>query len=192
MELECVKCSKDPSVYRKVVKGELLVVAVYVDDLFVTGTDKKLIDEFKKNMASKFDMNDLGKLTYYLGIEVCQHDYGINLNQMRYAMKILEDACLSKCNLVQAPMELGLNLSKAEEEKEIDATSFRRNIVCLRYLLHTRPDLSFSVGVLSCYMQSKRVSWCCAEAMFEIFARKYKSRLSIREIVKQDTKVGWL
>ena len=47
MELECVKCSKEPSVFRKVVKGELLVVAVYVDDLFVTGTDKKLIDEFR-------------------------------------------------------------------------------------------------------------------------------------------------
>ena len=158
MELKFSKCTKEPFVYRKNIKGELLVVAVYVDDLFVTGTSKKLIDEFKDGMASKFDMSDLGRLTYYLGIEVCQDDQGITLNQSRYAATIFENAGLADCNPVQAPMELGLNLSKAEEEKEIDATSFRRNIFCLRYLLHTRLDLSFAVGVLSRYMHSPRES----------------------------------
>lgn len=158
MELEFSKCTKEPSVYRKTIKGELLVVAVYVDDLFVTGTSKKLINEFKKNMASKFDMSDLGRLTYYLGIEVVQDDRGITLNQNQYAKKILENAGMEKCNLTQTPMELGLNLSKAEEEQEIDATNYRRNIGCLRYLLHTRPDLSFCVGMLSRYMHSPRVS----------------------------------
>lgn len=158
MGLEFIKCKKEPSVYRKMVNGELLVVAVYVDDLFVTGTNKKIIDDFKRNMASKFDMSDLGKLTYYLGIEVSQDAHGITLNQRRYAMKILEDAGMSKCNPTQTPMEFGLSLSKSLEEKEIDATSFRRNISCLRYLLHTRPDLSFSVGVLSRFMHSPRES----------------------------------
>lgn len=65
---------------------------------------------------------------------------------------------MDKCNPVQTPMELGLKLSKAEHEREINATRFRRNVKCLRYLLTTRPDLSFSVGVLSRYMQSLRES----------------------------------
>lgn len=78
--------------YRKALNGDLLIVAVYVDDLFVTGTNKKMIDKFKKNMSSKFDMSDLGKLTYYLGMEVCQYENEIHLNQRRYASKILEDA----------------------------------------------------------------------------------------------------
>lgn len=56
------------------------MAAVYVDDLFVTGTDMKLISEFKRNMASKFDMSDLGKLTYYLGIEVYQDNHWITLS----------------------------------------------------------------------------------------------------------------
>lgn len=73
-------------------------------------------------------------------------------------MKILEEAGFKDCNPVQTPMELGLKLSKSEEEKEIDATFFRKNIGCLRYLLHTRPDLSYCVGVLSRYMQSPRES----------------------------------
>lgn len=75
------KCAKEPLVYRKVVNVDLLVVDVYVDDLFVTGANKRVIDEFKEKMGTKFDMSDLGKLTYYLGIEVCQHEDGISLNQ---------------------------------------------------------------------------------------------------------------
>lgn len=134
------------------------MVAVYVDDFFVTGTNKKNIDKFKENMSSKFEMSDLGTLSYYLGIEVCQHGGGITLNQRRYASKILENAGMVKCNPIQTPMELDLKLSKAEDEREVDATMYQKNIGCLRYLLHTRTNLPFSVGVLSRYMQSPRAS----------------------------------
>ena len=94
------------------------MVAVYMDDIFVTGTSKKNIDEFKKSMSSKFEMSDLGKLSYYLGIEVCQHEDGITLNQSRYATKILKNAGMIKCNPVHTPMELGSKFSKAEDERE--------------------------------------------------------------------------
>ncbi|KAG7564160.1 Integrase catalytic core [Arabidopsis suecica] len=157
-ELQFKKCTKEPSVYRKQVDQHTLLVAVYVDDLFVSGTSVKFIEEFKKEMASKFEMSDLGKLTYYLGIEVCQLGEGITLNQKRYALKILEEAGMAECNPVHTPMEAGLKLSKALEEKDIDATSYRKNIGCLRYLLHKRPDLSYCVGVLSRYMQSPKES----------------------------------
>jgi len=72
------------------------------------------------------------------------------LNQSRYALKILEEAGMKDCNIV--PLETGLILEKLENEKEVNSTEFRRNVGCLRYLLHTRPDLSFCVGVLSRYM----------------------------------------
>lgn len=158
VDMEFKKCTKEPSVYRKTVNGDRLIVAVYVDDLFVTGTNKRIIDEFKQMMSSRFDMSDLGELTYYLGIEVKQHSEGITLNQKTYAQKILEEAGMSQCNLVHTPMDSGLKLYKAETEREIDATAFRKNVGCLRYLLHTRPDLSYCVGVLSRYMHSPRES----------------------------------
>ncbi|KAG7559183.1 Integrase catalytic core [Arabidopsis thaliana x Arabidopsis arenosa] len=161
-ELHFKKCSKEPSVYRKEVGKHLLVIAVYVDDLFVTGTNLKIIKEFKEEMSSKFEMSDLGKLTYYLGIEVIQHNEGIALNQHRYALKILEEAGMRDCNPVHTPMETGLKASKSEHEKEVDATSYRKNVGCLRYLLHTRPDLSYCVGILSRYMQSPRESHAVA------------------------------
>ena len=64
------RCSNEPSLYRKETQQELLIVVVYVDDLLVTGSSLRAILEFKREMAMKFEMSDLGKLTYYLGIEV--------------------------------------------------------------------------------------------------------------------------
>jgi len=55
--------------YQKQDKDKVLLVAVYVDDLLISGFSLKLILEFKKEMAKKFGMSDLGLLTYYLGLE---------------------------------------------------------------------------------------------------------------------------
>ncbi|KAL1201566.1 Retrovirus-related Pol polyprotein from transposon TNT 1-94 [Cardamine amara subsp. amara] len=103
-------------------------------------------------------MSDLGKLNYYLGIEVHQGDDGIEIKQESYARRILKEAGLDTCNPTKIPMEFGLKVSKAEEEEEINPRSYRKNVGCLRYLLHTRPDLAFAVGVASRYMVSPRKS----------------------------------
>lgn len=131
---------------------------VYVDDLLVTGSSLCLIREFKQEMATKFEMSDLRKLTYYLGIEVLQGDDGIILKQDRYARKILEEAGMSSCNLTHTQLEMNANLSKSPDEKNVDEKEYRRSIGCMCYLLHTRPDLSFSVGMLSRYMQKPKES----------------------------------
>lgn len=84
--------------------------------------------EFKQEMASKFEMSDLDKLTYYLGIEVLQHDDGIVLSQDRYAQKILEEAGMHNCNLTHIPMDVNVRLSKASQEQSIDKINYRRSI----------------------------------------------------------------
>lgn len=80
------------------------------------------------------------------------------MSQERYAKKILSETGMEECNAVQTPMEFGLKVSKAEEERSIDETDYRRKIGCLRYLLHTRPNLAFSVGLLSRYMHNPKTS----------------------------------
>ena len=66
------RCMQENAVYRKVANGEYIIVTVYVDDLFVTGTSLEFINQFKRLMALQFEMSDLGELTCYLGIEVLQ------------------------------------------------------------------------------------------------------------------------
>ncbi|KAL4567089.1 hypothetical protein LXL04_022662 [Taraxacum kok-saghyz] len=109
-------------------------------------------------MSSKFEMSDLGLLTYYLGIKVSQEKGSVTIKQESYAMKILKEAGMEDCNATQCPMEPGLKLSKAENEPEVKATHYRRVVECLRYLLHMRPNLSYSVGLVHRYMQSPRES----------------------------------
>lgn len=127
-------------------------MVVYVEDLLVTRSSLERIMAFKEEMSMKFEMSDLGKLTYYLGLEVEQHEGGITLRQDRYANKILEETRMDECNAVNIPMDAGLKLSKAQKERSVDEKDYRRTIGCLRYLLHSRSDLSYWVGVLSRYM----------------------------------------
>lgn len=58
------KCVKESSVYRKEDGDMLLLVAIYVDDLFVTGNSFRAIKDFKTAMSKKFKMSDLGLLTF--------------------------------------------------------------------------------------------------------------------------------
>ena len=54
--------------YMKYVDKHKLIVSIYVDDLLIIGNNEQLVEEFKANMKDKFEMNELGLLTYFLGI----------------------------------------------------------------------------------------------------------------------------
>ena len=137
-EINFSKCSKESSLLRKEMIGHQLLVAVYVDDLLLNASNLDVIQDFKTEMSTKFEMTDPGQLTYYLGIEVIQSKADIVLKQERYAAKNLEEAWMHEYNAVKVPLDPGLKLSKAEEEKDVNEKEFRRNIGCLRYLIHTR------------------------------------------------------
>jgi hypothetical protein len=149
-------------VYRRTVNSHLILVGVYVDDLIVTGSSKSLIVDFKRAMSTKFDMSDLGKLNYYLGIEVFQQEDSIVIKQEAYARKVLEETRMDDCNLTHVPIEPNLKLTKAEDETDVQPTEYRKVVGCLRYLLHTRPDMAFSVGMVSRYMQQPKTSHLAA------------------------------
>jgi hypothetical protein len=57
------------------------------------------------------------------------------------------------CNAIKTPMAPRVQLHKDPDGHPVDTTEYRRVIGCLRYLLHTRPDLSFAVGVASRFME---------------------------------------
>ena len=60
----------DPNLYLKKQGGEMVIVVVYVDDLVITGSSVKMIDETKKYLKRSFDMKDLGLMHYCRGLEV--------------------------------------------------------------------------------------------------------------------------
>ncbi|GJV36396.1 uncharacterized mitochondrial protein-like protein [Tanacetum coccineum] len=102
------------------------------------------LNEFKKRMASQFEMSDLGELTYYLGIEVSQGKDFVEIKQERYARKILKEAGMEDCIVTLCPMEQGLKLSKAQDEPEVEATQYRK--------------LSTTGHVF--YLDTSPITWC--------------------------------
>ncbi|XP_066351507.1 uncharacterized mitochondrial protein AtMg00810-like [Miscanthus floridulus] len=97
-------------------------------------------------MAAHFEMSDLDALSYYLSIEVRQGKEHIFLGQRAYAEKLLERSGMAECKSRATPMEERLRLSKHSMVKKVDVTHYRSIIGGLRYLTHTRPDITFVVG----------------------------------------------
>eukprot|EP00253_Pinus_taeda_P032348 PITA_32348 len=84
-----VKSDANPNFYYLVVENEPLILVLYVDDLFLTGSSK-LIEDCKKNIATEFDMKDLGRMHYFLGLEVWQQKGEIFLGpEICYAVNTL-------------------------------------------------------------------------------------------------------
>jgi hypothetical protein len=142
----------EAAIYRRGNGGNALLVGVYVDDLVITGTKDAEVAAFMEEMKATFQMSDLGLLFFYLGIEVHQGDSGVTLQHTVYAKRVVELAGLTDCNLALTPMEERLKLSR-DSTTEVDATQYRRLVGSFRYLAHTRPDLAFSVGYVSRFMQ---------------------------------------
>ncbi|XP_014523651.1 uncharacterized protein LOC106779947 [Vigna radiata var. radiata] len=156
------KCILEHGVYvqnsKREGKVERLIVCLYFDDMLITRSNEKVIQNFKLHMLNEFEMSDLGKLSYFLGIEFVETEKGIVMHQSRYAKEMLKKAEMHDCNAANTPAEVGLRLEIDPEEEAVDVTYYRSMVGSLRYLCNTRPDVSYSVGLVSRYMQNPRIS----------------------------------
>jgi Reverse transcriptase (RNA-dependent DNA polymerase) len=108
-------------------------------------------------MKLEFKMIDLGMMRYFLSFEIKHDKSGIFIPQGAYARDILQKFGMSDCNSVATPMELGAKISKLEGEA-VDSNNYWSLIGSLRYLICTRPDISFTVGVVSQFMEDPKHS----------------------------------
>ena len=86
MSLDFSKYVADSNLYYHIVGDECLILVLYVDDLFLTGSER-LVVECKRAWTSEFEMKDLGMMHYFLGLEVWQRTDEIFLSQGKYTMK---------------------------------------------------------------------------------------------------------
>lgn len=96
----------------------ILIISLYVQDLIFTGSDEKLIEEFKENMAKKYEMSDF-KFLHYLGIEIHQKEKSIFISQRKYDKMIFEKFGMSNCNWVATPLTMNEKLKNKMEIKKL-------------------------------------------------------------------------
>ena len=94
----------------------------------------------------------MGRLRYFLGIEVAWCKEGINLSQRKYALEILEEMELMGAKPVKTPMDPSVTLCLDQGKLLSSLASYRRLVGKLNYLTIKYLDISFAVGAMSQYV----------------------------------------
>ncbi|GJT90123.1 putative ribonuclease H-like domain-containing protein [Tanacetum coccineum] len=139
-------------------KGDILLVQVYVDDIIFGSTKKSLCTEFEKMMYKKFQMSSMGKLTFFLGLQVKQKEDGIFIRQDKYVTKILKKFGFTDVKTTNAHMETQKPLLKDEDGEEVYVHLYRSMIGSLMYFTSLRPNIMFAVCVCARYQVNPKMS----------------------------------
>jgi hypothetical protein len=156
LRLGFIQSKSEYSLFTRLDGSSFLALLVYVDDIVLAGNDVEAISSFTKLLNQQFQLKDLGDLKFFLGLEIARNSTGISVCQRKYALEILDDSGLLACKPLKFPMDSNLRLSKYEGSLLQDPTSYRRLIGRLLYLTITRPDLVYSIHVLSQFMSQPR------------------------------------
>ncbi|GJT25380.1 retrovirus-related pol polyprotein from transposon TNT 1-94 [Tanacetum coccineum] len=98
------KGSVDPTLFIRRQGKELLLVQIYVDDIIFAASTPELCDLFAKIMCLKFKMSMMGKISFFLGLQISQSPKGIFINQSKYALESLKKYGFDSCDPVDTPM----------------------------------------------------------------------------------------
>ena len=102
--------------YHHTSSGHCIYLIVYVDDIVITGSDHDGIQKLKQHLFSYFQTKDLGKLKYFLGIELARSNSGVVMYQRKYVLDILEEIGMLDCKPVDAPMDPNVKLVPGQGE----------------------------------------------------------------------------
>nr|GEV06280.1 retrovirus-related Pol polyprotein from transposon TNT 1-94 [Tanacetum cinerariifolium] len=131
----------DPTLFIRRFYNDILVVQVYVDDIIFGSTHPRYIRLFSDLMKSRFELSMMGKMTFFLGLQVNQSPCGIFINQSKYMLEILKKYGLESCDLVGTPMEIKDKLDLDQNGTPVDVTKYHSMIGALMYLTSSRSDI---------------------------------------------------
>jgi hypothetical protein len=133
------------------------IISVYVDDLNIIG-HAKYIDKEHNHLKKEFEMKDLGKIKFCLGLQIEHLHTGILVHQSAYVKKVLEKFNMDKAYPQRTPM-IVCTLEKdkdpfrpKQEGEEILGAEYLylSAIGALMYLANnTRPNIAFAVNYLA-------------------------------------------
>jgi hypothetical protein len=116
------------------------------DESWILAMQEEL-NQFERNktMQDEFEMNMMGELKFFLGLQIKQTEDGIFLNQSKYVIDLLKRFGLANAKAYGTPMSPSTKLDKDEKGKPVDVKLYRGMIGSLLYLTASRPDIMFSV-----------------------------------------------
>ncbi|GKF57120.1 putative ribonuclease H-like domain-containing protein, partial [Tanacetum coccineum] len=110
----------DKTLFIKKDRSDILLVQVYVNDIIFESTKKSLCVKFEQMMHKRFQMSSMGKLTFFLGLQVQQKEDEIFISQDKYEADILKKFDFVTVKTVSTPIEPNKALVKDEEAEDVD------------------------------------------------------------------------
>ena len=154
-EFGIIRSTADHSVfYHHTSTRQCIYLIVYVDDIVITSSDQDSIQKLKQHLFSHFQTKDLGKLKYFLGIEVAQSNSGVVISRNKYTLDILAYTDMLDCKPIDTLMDPNVKLILGHGEPLRDPGRYQRLVGKLNYFTITRPNISFPVSIVSQFLQS--------------------------------------
>ncbi|KAL4035561.1 hypothetical protein IC575_004263 [Cucumis melo] len=153
----------EPCVYKKINKGKVAFLVLYVDDILLIGNDVGYLTNVKAWLAAQFQMKDLGEAQYVLGIQIIRDHKNktLALSQAIYIDKMLVRYLMQNSKKGLLPFRHGVHLSKEQcpktpqEVEDIRRIPYASTMGSLMYaMLCTRPDICYAVGIVSRYQSN--------------------------------------
>lgn len=129
-----------------------LILIVYVDDIIITGDHCEEIQRLKEYLVKEFEIESLGALKYFLGMEVARSKKGISIAQRKYVLDLLKKTGMLGCKPADTPMNFTIKLGSEDCDKLVDRERYEKLVGRLIYLAHKRSDISFAVSTMSQFM----------------------------------------
>nr|KYP47850.1 Retrovirus-related Pol polyprotein from transposon TNT 1-94 [Cajanus cajan] len=153
LSFQISKC--DPSLFVYSLGNNVIYILVYVDDIIITGNNSSVLHSIISQLNSTFSLKDLGRLDFFLGIEVKSNpDGSLTLTQSKYIRDLLNRTNMENSNSISSPMVSGCKLSKTGSEKFLDVSLYRYVVGALQFATITRPEISFSVNKVCQFMSN--------------------------------------
>ncbi|BBN67851.1 hypothetical protein Prudu_208S000100 [Prunus dulcis] len=103
-----------------------VILLLYVDDIILTGSKDSLVQEVIDELSAVFEMKDMGRLTYFLGLQISYNDNGdIFVCQTKYARDLLAKAGMATCQSCTTPCKPHCQLLASEGDSLSDPTMYR-------------------------------------------------------------------
>ena len=135
----------DTTLFIKTKDNDMLIVQIYVDDITFGATNFSLCEEIAKSMHSEFEMSMMGKLNFFLGLQIKQLKEGTFINQAKYVKYLFKKYNLEEVKTKSTPMGSSIKLDMDEKGKLVDQTKYKGMIGSLLYLMTSRPDIMYNV-----------------------------------------------
>ena len=139
---------------------------IYVDDILIASSSDDLVEEFKSLLNSHFKLKDLGNLKYFIGLEIARSKAGISICQRKYTLDLLEEYGFLGAKPGRIPIEVNHGLTHRKDGLLQDPTHYRQLVGNLLFLTVTRPDICYSVHVLTQFMD--KLSLVHLEAAYKV------------------------